>query len=61
MLTVPKDCHSGYPRCNLLEQFQPFCAHAVFELGKSGSVAARPRQARDPACADWVDDIHEHD
>ena len=45
----------------LLEQLQPFCAHAVFKTHKSGGVAARPRQAIDVAGADRVGDDHKHD
>src|SRR6266516_4153832 len=48
-------------RTRLFEQFQPFPAHAVFEEGEPGSVAARPRQALDEAGADRVDDSREYD
>ena len=34
-----------------------FAAHAVFELGETGGVAARPRQAVDKAGADRVGDL----
>ena len=44
---IPKDRHSRHAGRDLLEQFQPFSAHAVFELSKAGGVAARPRQAVD--------------
>src|SRR5215468_5331178 len=46
---------------NLLEQLEPFAAHAVYDARKSGRVAARPRQARDEAAADRIAGIHEHD
>ena len=49
------------PGRDLLEQFQPFSAHAIFEQGKSGGVASRPRQACDEAGADGIADTHEHD
>jgi hypothetical protein len=42
------------PRRDLLEQLQPFPARALFELGKSGGVASRPRQACDEASADGI-------
>ena len=41
---IPKDCRSRHARRDLLEQLQPFPAHAVFKLHKTGGVAARPRQ-----------------
>ena len=52
-----KDRRSRHAGRDLLEQLQPFSAHAVFELGKAGGVAARPCQARDEAGADRVDDV----
>jgi hypothetical protein len=58
---VPKDCDARHRGRNLLEQFQPFRAHAVFELDKTGRVTARPRHAFDQATADRVNDIHKHD
>ena len=48
-------------RRDLLEQLQPFGAHAVFELEEAGGVAARPRQAFDKTGAHRVDDLREHD
>ena len=38
---VPNDSRSRHAWRDLLEQFQPFPARAVFERGKSGGVAAR--------------------
>jgi hypothetical protein len=58
---IPKDGRSRHAWRNLLEQFQPFPAHAVFEQSKTGGIAARPRQALDEAGADRVDHIDEHD
>ena len=37
---VPKDRRTRDPRCDLLEQLQPFPTQTVFELHKAGSVAA---------------------
>ena len=34
---------------DLLQQLEPFAAHAVLEIGNAGDVAARPRQAVDKA------------
>ena len=61
MAGIPKDRHPRHARRDLLEQLQPFAADAVFELREPGDVAARPRQARDEAGADRIDDLHEHD
>ena len=52
---VPKDRYSCHARRNLLEQFQPFPAEAVFEREETGGVAARPREALDEAGADRID------
>jgi len=38
-----------------------FPAHAVFVEGKTGDVAARPRETIDKAGAHRIGDIHEHD
>ena len=51
---IPKDRRSRHAWRDLLEQFQPFRAHAVFERGEAGGVAARPRQAVDEAGADRI-------
>ena len=53
---IPKDRHSRHARRDLLEQLQPFRAHAVFEVHEAGGVAARPRQAFDEAGADRIGD-----
>ena len=53
---IPKDRRSRHARRDLLEQLQPFPAHAVFERDKTGGVAARPRQAVDEAGADRIGD-----
>jgi hypothetical protein len=50
-------CHAGG---DLLEQFEPFPARAEFGRGEARGVTARPRQARNPAAADRIDDGHEH-
>ena len=46
MARIPKHRRPRHAGRDLLEQFQPFPAHAVFETGEPGGVAARPRQAR---------------
>jgi hypothetical protein len=58
---VPKDRRSRDAGRDLFEQFHPFPAHAVFEIGETGGVASRPRQALDEASADRIGDIHKHD
>ena len=50
-----------HARRDLLEQFQPFRADAVFVNGKSGGVAAGLRQACNEAGPDRISDLHEHD
>jgi hypothetical protein len=49
------------PGAILLEQPQPFSAHAVFVDGEPGRVTAWLCQARDETGADRIDDGGEHD
>ena len=58
---IAKDRRVRHAGRDLFEQLQPFRADAVFELGKTGDVAARPRQARDEAGADRIRGLREHD
>ena len=58
---MPKDRYSRHARRDLFEQLQPFPADTVLREGKTGGVAARPREARDEATADRVRDQHEYD
>jgi hypothetical protein len=58
---IPNDRNSRHAWRNLLEQFQPFTAHAEFEIGKAGDVAARARQAIDKAGSDRISGLSEHD
>src|SRR5262249_4799785 len=51
-------CHAW---SDFFEQFEPFCAHAVFKGGKAGRVAARPRQSLDEAVTDRIGDLREND
>src|SRR5262245_10614746 len=55
------DFMSTRPRCDLFEQLQPLRAEAEFKVGKTGDVAAWPRQAVDDAGGDRVADVREHD
>ena len=57
---IPKDCRARHAGRDLLEQFEPFRAEAIFVLGKSGGIPARSRQALDEAGADRIDDLREH-
>jgi hypothetical protein len=43
---IPHHRHAHHPRRNLFEQFQPLCSKSEFRRGKSGGVAAGPRQTR---------------
>ena len=57
---IPKDRRSRHARRDLLEQFQPFPAQAIFVLDKARGVAARPRKAIDEAGADRIGDKREY-
>jgi hypothetical protein len=57
---VPKDRCSRHAGRDFFEQFEPFSAEGVLVQGKSSDVAARTRQALDEACANRVNDTHEH-
>ena len=48
-------------RRDLPEHPKPFSGNAIFDVGKSGDVAVRPREARNMTGADRVGDLHEHD
>src|SRR4029453_8519156 len=58
---IAKHRHTRHFRRDLLEQLQPFDADSKLKRGKSGDIAAGPRQACDKAAADRIDDIHEYD
>ena len=49
------------PGAICLSSSSHFAAHAVFEHGEAGGVAARPRQALDEPGADRIRDLREHD
>ena len=51
---IAKDRHARHAGRDLLEQFQPFSADAVFEKHETGGVAARARQAVDEAGGDRI-------
>jgi hypothetical protein len=58
---IAEDRRACHARCELLEQFQPFPAQAIFELNESSCIAARSRQAINEPGADRVGDNHKHD
>jgi hypothetical protein len=58
---ITKYCYPRQARRDLLEQFQPFPGEAVFKLGKSGDVPARPRHAFDKTRSEWIDHLRKHD
>src|SRR6266700_4110862 len=58
---ITKDRRSRYTRRDLFKQFQPFPTQIVFELHKTGGVAARPGQAINKTRADRVGDVYEYD
>ena len=47
-------------RRDLSEEFEPFRTQGVFELGKTGGVAARPRHALNYAQSNRIDGLGEH-
>ena len=57
---IAKNCCSRHTWCNLLKQFQPFPAYAIFDESKSAGVAARSSQARDVAGAHRVGYAYEY-
>src|SRR5262249_42758383 len=57
---IAKDRRARQARRDLLEHLQQFPANAVFEHGKAGGIAARPRQARDEASPYRIGDCREH-
>src|SRR5262245_60946091 len=58
---IPKDRHTHHARRDLLEQFQPFPADAVFEIHETGDVATGAGQAVDEACTDRIGNNRKHD
>src|SRR5262249_47187385 len=48
-------------RGNLLKQLQPLAGHRRFHSNETGYIAAWPRQTRDEATANWIDDVGEND
>src|SRR5262249_29975769 len=58
---IPKDRRAPDVGCNLLEQFHPFPAHAVFEISEPRGVAAWSRQALEDASANRIGEICEYD
>src|SRR5712671_43489 len=57
---IAKDRHSRQAWRDLLEQFQPFPAQAIFERDETGGVAAGPRQAVDEAGAHRIEEGREY-
>src|SRR5262245_58687629 len=58
---VAKDNRPRYARRDLLEQFQPPAAHGVVIDGKSGAVAAGPRETGDITDSDRVRNLDKYD
>src|SRR6516164_4064623 len=59
--SIAQHRHPFYAGRDLLKQFQPFCADAVFERRKSSDVAAWAREAVNKAGADRIRHQHEND
>ena len=60
-LAVPHERGAREARRNLLEHRQPLADDARLEVQHAGEIAARPRHARNEACADRIGDIDEYD
>ena len=58
---ITKHQGSGHVGRDLLEQFGPFAAHAVFEIREAGDIAARVGHALDEAGTNRIRNVHEHD
>ena len=50
----------GHAGCDLLKQFQPFCADIEFKIRKAGRVAARFSETFNKSAADGVSDLNEY-
>jgi hypothetical protein len=61
MPAVPKYRSACHARPDLLQQLHPFTAQIVFELRKTGRIAARPGETFDKTGADRVGNICEYD
>jgi hypothetical protein len=59
--SIPKNSRSRHAGGDLLEQLQPFAAHAVFPSHEASGVAARPCQGVDEAGGDRIRDDWEYD
>jgi hypothetical protein len=55
------ECDPFHIRRDLREHLQPLADHCEFVILEASHVASRPRQARDEAAADGIDDNREHD
>src|SRR6478672_4349780 len=58
---VSKDYRSRDAGPYLFEYFQQFRADSIFVLGKTGGVAARPRQTIDKAGTNRIRNLHKYD
>src|SRR5262245_62708726 len=58
---IAENCCSFDARRNLLEQLEPFPAHAVFEIGEAGGVATAMGEHLDETAADRIGDLYEYD
>jgi hypothetical protein len=58
---IPQNSRSRQVWHDLLEEFEPFAAKAIFVEHEAGYVAAWPSQTIDKAATDGIGDVHEHD
>ena len=58
---LENDQHTHCTGDGISDQFEPFAADGVFEIGKPGDVGARPCEVRDDTEFDRIGNLHEHD
>src|SRR5262245_52275482 len=58
---TPKHCNARNARRYLLEQFNPFAAQAILEIGEAGGITAWASHAFHPTGANWISNIHHYD
>src|SRR5215472_12111761 len=58
---LENDQHTHCAGDGISDQFEPFAADGVFEIGKPGDVGARPGEVRDDTEFDRIGNLHEHE
>jgi hypothetical protein len=58
---IPQNSRPRHTERDFFEQFEPFCAYAVFEQDETSGITARPRQTIDETGSDRVDRVRKYD